>query len=236
MVKEYLRYCYECFRLSYKPAWRGAETTVGNLLSAFVSIVLARYLAPWVQRLFKGEDVQELITWVVGIVVFVISFLVLRIFLVAPFQLYRRQQEIIGKTRSEKERLRKELDDLVNGDIPDLSFGDAIDLIRESFPEKNVPEKRIAEQIVELAFRETISAWGQPPLFESMLPMANTPVKIPHQFFYSPNYSPTEDGEYLFEVFTNLPGWSDWQKHGSYLNVMVNRGQVLAAFSNKTDA
>ena len=171
---------------------------------------------------------QALVTWIMGVVVFIVCFLVLRMLFVAPFQIHREQKK-------EMEKAQRELHDLVNGDTPDLPFGDAIVLVKQLFSERDYSEEEIAKQIVGMAFREKIRAWGQPPLFGSMLPLASTPVRIPHQFFYDPNYGPTEDGGYLFEIFTSLPGWLDQQKHKRYLNVMVNRGQIVAAFSNKTD-
>ena len=167
---------------------------------------------------------RAFVTGIMGSIVCIVCFLVLRMLFVAPFLMYR-----------EKERAQRELHDFVNGDTPDLPFGDAIALVNESFPERDYSDEKIAEQIVRMAFREKIRAWGQPPLLGSMSPLASTPVEIPHQFFYDPNYGPTEDGGYLFEILTSLPGWPDWQEHEKYLNVMVNRGQIVAAFSNKID-
>ena len=150
------------------------------------------------------------VTWAMGVIVCFVCFLLLRMLFVAPFQMYREQKK-------EKERAQREVHDLVNGETPDLLFGDDQ---RRGHPDY-VTEK--------------IRAWGQPPRIGTMLPLASTPVRIPHQFFYDPNYGPTEDDGNVFEISTSLPGWSDWREHESYLNVMVNRGQIVAAFSNKTD-
>lgn len=233
MVKEYLRYFVKWVWITTKGAVWWSGTLLGNILAGLVAILLAGYFIPLIQEKFQGEDMQEWLISVIAIVAFILFLFVLRLIFVVPFQLYQARGFEINTLRSDLEQKKKELHDLVNGDMPDLSFGDAVDLMLKTLPKVDLSRERIEDTLVGMAYRGVISMWGQAPLFGSELaPLSRTPILIPREFFYSPNWGREENGGHRFDIFSALPGWKDQQNHQRYLYVMVKQDQIVAAFSN----
>lgn len=95
----------------------------------------------------------------------------------------------------------------------------------------DISEQKAAEEIVTKLFYGKLKAWGEPPRFLSLLPRARTKVAIPAEFFFDPNWAPTESDGYYFEIYNSLPYWDDHHKHRMYYNVTLNRDQIFAIFA-----
>jgi len=139
----------------------------------------------------------------------------------------------LNNLKKDKERAEQVLDDWRNSNIPDLPFGEAVELIRQFRPNQKVTNYQIEEQIVKMAFHGKIMVWGEPLLALGMTSESGNKVEIPKEFFFSVNWGRTENDGYVFKIFNSLPNWKDYHKHEEYVNVILNRAQVMAAFASK---
>ena len=151
MPKDLKSYVGECFRLSYKAVLQGAESLLGAVATALISLALANYLTPWIESMLQREDSQEVGIWVAAVIIFILFYLPFRMVFVAPFILYWRQRE---ESRSLRSRLE------CSDDAFDMGAEEAADYIIEHlsedskranmFVEHMASEKRVQIRAIDL--------------------------------------------------------------------------------------
>lgn len=120
----------------------------------------------------------------------------------------------------------------LRGHEPDLPLGEAINHIQKMRNWKEVNEVDILETIRRLAHSKKVVASGI--IGEGLvggLPISDSLMEIPHQFFYVINGGPTESDGYQLDLLNVEPGWHEWQEFKHFYHVMVNRDQIDAIFS-----
>lgn len=229
MCKDLMFYLKFCFRSSFKSSIKNLESLFGSIFSITISFLLFKYYKAIIENLFHDKDTQNYWIWLIGFLLALVIFFIIRLFLIAPFELYRKQKKEIFEITINLQDSRKEIYHLVNCDIADLPFDDAINEVKKLFPDKSYVN--IQKHIEVMIINEKMSAWGQ-PVFSEILPIPEKLIKIPHKFFYSPKGAKTEYQGFSYKVYASHPNWKEYINHKRYVNVCVNHKQLMTVFSN----
>ena len=199
--------------------WIG-EAIVFAVSSAIIWVIHKKWLV------VVSED------WLAGIIAASIGLIFAGIF--SYFQHRHIQWEAAWEYSNQQEekisQLENQLRVSANDDEPNLPFEKAIELVKNLQPDNNYSTEKAKALLVEKAHLERITVWGKPPKTQ---PNRETNfVKIPYQFFYSPDGSLSDRGYYV-NVGTPLPGWKGFRGRNKYYYVTVNRRQIEALFSNR---
>jgi hypothetical protein len=233
MLKEIGSYLHQCGSSAFRDSWNMASGFIGAVLAGLLLIRFGT-IQFFSEMNSQTKSLNALGSFVLYSIAVWLLILLIRFLFISPFQLHH-------KLRSENERLRADLNSLIEGD-PDLSMSDAIAYIRETKEAwKNTPPEIIQQEITDLAFKKKISVWGQPGEFLNFLKnfkddMIGRPEKlipIPFHFFYDVASGIYEDRGFMLSRLREYPESDNVTSYKRIYDVTVNRGQIDAIFSRK---
>ncbi|MBK7143421.1 MAG: hypothetical protein IPH75_15215 [bacterium] len=218
------QYCIACVRLSWKSSWNSVGGTTGTLvLTVLGSLSIDAGIREFLE--LSSAWLASALLFLTDTVIVFIVLLALKAIFISPFKL-------VQSTAKKLEAAQTIIDGYQRAGEPDLPFEDAMTLAHQFYRATECTGSQMQQTIVEWIFNEKLTAWGMVPLpGMRWVPRAPTMIKIPHQFFYSPNGGPTEDNGYVFEIYTSLPNWEERSNHKSYCNVTLNKRQFLAVMA-----
>ena len=101
MLQNLWSYYKDSFKISIRPAWHSANSLLGIILALLVLIPLAKGLRSIADSM-DVENMSETVNWTIGIVGAFIVLLLLRMFFVAPYILWKKQKAQLEKLNQDK--------------------------------------------------------------------------------------------------------------------------------------
>ena len=102
MFKEYWAYLKKCLNLSVKEAWGSANSWIGNCLLFIFLWYPGRLLAELFLGRGRGKNLIEGYTSLIGTLLAFALLIIFRTFIVAPFQLYRKNRNELRELSEKK--------------------------------------------------------------------------------------------------------------------------------------
>ena len=101
MLQNLWSYYKDSFKISIRHAWHSANSLLGIILALLVLIPLAKGLRSIADSM-DVENMSETVNWTIGIVGAFIVLLLLRMFFVSPYILWKNQKSQLEKLNQDK--------------------------------------------------------------------------------------------------------------------------------------